>query len=110
MRAGKLRSSVTIEQRGTVTRSESGAVSYQWPEVATVRADVNQVGGTEQAAPDGFQRTAPYRIRIRYRTDLTTDMRLDFGGKKLEILAINNIDQMNRWLEITAQEGLSHGN
>lgn len=107
---GQLRQVIIIEQRGTVTRSASGAVSYAWSTFATVRASIERLGGSEQLGPGSFQVQAAHQITIRYLAGLDSTMRVNFNGRYFDILDIDNVWERNRVHILQVREGKSHGN
>lgn len=76
-------------ERPTADESFDGAGSGAWTPVAEVWAEV------QDALPSRGERlteglniaTRPARVRIRYRTDITPDMRLVMGDRVMQIVA-----------------------
>lgn len=86
MKAGLLRSVVHIERRGA-TRDDWGQEVESWIPHATVRADIRfptGLGsiGAERIEANAEVSTVQCSIRIRYRGDITADMRarVDVAG------------------------------
>lgn len=76
-------------QSYTLTRDEEGGQINTWATDATVWAKVNPVSGREREAADKTDSRLKYRIIMReYEAGLTTDMRIKFGTKIFEIVAI----------------------
>ena len=46
-----------------------------------------------------------HRIFIRYRDDFDTSDRINYAGRLMQIRAVINIEENNKWLEIYADEG-----
>jgi SPP1 family predicted phage head-tail adaptor len=46
------------------------------------------------------------RVFIRYVSDLDTSDRLKYKGKTLQIRAIINIEERDRWLELYCEDGV----
>lgn len=46
-----------------------------------------------------------HRIFIRYRSDILTSDRINYNGRLMQIRALINIEERNRWIEIYADEG-----
>ena len=88
MRAGSLRHRVTI-QRYELAVDEYGAPLRResWKGVSTVWASVEAVSGREFFASQQAQSEVTQRIRIRYRPDVTADMRVIHNGKVFNIVA-----------------------
>jgi len=83
MNAGKLKSQVTIEQP---TREDVyGEQTSSWSTLATVWAQVLPGASREVYRQSQVVAGVSYVVRIRYRTDVTADMRIVWGPKTLQI-------------------------
>ena len=84
MRAGMLRHRVTI-QRQEIVFGKFGAPLHDkvWENVASLEA----MSGREFFASQQAQSEVTQRIRIRYRPDVTADMRVIHNGKVFNIVA-----------------------
>ena len=107
MRAGQLRYSVTIEQQVT-TRTSSGAQAETWTTFATVFAGLQGVSGQEYLAAGKLVADANMRIRIRYVSGLTPEMRIKFidgsSTRYFDILDIDDKDERHREMELLCKE------
>lgn len=88
MRAGTLRHRVTI-QRYELVVDDYGAPLHResWKDVATVWASVEAVSGRDFFAARQEQSEVTHKVTIRYRGDVTAQMRVLHGGKVLGIVA-----------------------
>ena len=86
MRAGMLRHSVTL-QRFQQGQDAYGGPVETWEDVATVWASLEAMSGREFFASQQAQSEVTQRIRIRYRADVTADMRVIHNGKVFNIVA-----------------------
>ena len=86
MRAGMLRHRVTI-QRQELVFGKFGAPLHDkvWENVATVWASLEAMSGREFFASQQAQSEVTHRIR--YRPDVTADMRVIHNGKVFNIVA-----------------------
>ena len=86
MRAGMLRHRVTI-QRQEIVFGKFGAPLHDkvWENVATVWASLEAMSGREFFASQQAQSEVTQRIPIRYRPDVTADMRVIHNGKVFNI-------------------------
>lgn len=82
MRAGTLRHRVTI-QRYELVVDDYGAPLHResWKDVATVWASVEAVSGRDFFAARQEQSEVTHKVTIRYRGDVTAQMRVLHGGK-----------------------------
>lgn len=101
IRAGKLRHSITFQQRAD-TKNSYGEVVGAWSDFATVRASVEPLQGREYFAAQSTQTSTTTRFRIRYLAGLTADMRISFNGQVYDIEGIINQDERNHVLVIMA--------
>tara|TARA_R110002072_G_scaffold38314_4_gene110909 strand:+ start:15771 stop:16121 length:351 start_codon:yes stop_codon:yes gene_type:complete len=87
--AGDLDRRITFERRTTAQEPIYGTHRPTWSAVATVWAQVRDVlpSRAETVADNVSMARRPARIRVRYRTDITSDMRIDFEGRKLRIVS-----------------------
>lgn len=99
MLAGKLRETVTIQQK-SVTRDAYGAEVVSWSTVATVPAQVQPIAGREYVAMRQAQSVVTHRVRIRYTSGINTGMRVQWGGTNFDIVEAINVDARNRQLEL----------
>lgn len=87
MRAGTLRHRITI-QRQTETQDGGGQPLDQWTDVTTVWADVRSPTGLGAIKADAQAQVVKTSIRIRWRTDIASGMRVVFGSTVYEIGAV----------------------
>ena len=88
MRAGMLRHRVTI-QRQEIVFGKFGAPLHDkvWENVATVWASLEAMSGREFFASQQAQSEVTHKVTIRYRGDVTAQMRVLHGGKIFGIVA-----------------------
>lgn len=86
MRAGILNSRGVIQQRVN-TADDTGGATVQWQDVATVWLRVAPGEGREFWAIQHSQPLATHEITIRYRTDVTAQMRVKVNGAIYRIVA-----------------------
>lgn len=88
MNPGKLDRRITIQAR-TTTRGASGGVVVSFADDATVWAQKVDSNGREMQAAGALRAEAELVLRIRYRSTLTTQHRIYYGGQYYDILQIN---------------------
>lgn len=114
MTPGRLRHRVLIQARATTStgaplQDRSGQEVISWINGPTVYADVKPSSGREQVNSEAVQSVISHVVTIRYRTGVTAKNRLLYGGRVLEILAVVDVDERHRWLELTCSEGQTQG-
>lgn len=103
--AGTLRQRVTFQQEVT-TPDGMGGTSSSWSNTVTVWAGVKSLRGREMVQAGRLEASTVYLITLRYRDDITEDMRILWKNKLLNIRSIANPDQKQQWLEVTAEAGV----
>ena len=103
MRAGKLRQRVTIQDK-SVSQNTYGEEVITYVDWATVWAAVEPLRGREFL--EGRQITAEVstRIRIRYRSGISPEMRVKFGSKVYDVHSIIHIEEREREIHLMCQE------
>lgn len=104
MTAGKLRHQITIEREQSVSDGAGGS-TITWSTVATPRAFIKPMSGGERLQAMRLEATVTHRIFIRYRSNLLTSDRINYNGRLMQIRALINLEERNRWIEIYADEG-----
>ena len=103
MRSGELRHRITIEQP-TETRDSYGSVKITWSTLATVWAAIWPVRAKEFVSLGQTQSEVTHRIRMRYRNDVTTKLRIEFNSRYFAINQVINPDERNIMLELVCTE------
>ena len=88
-RIGDLRHSIII-QRYTATQNGLGEEVRTWAPLLAARAAIEATGGDGrlETAPKQDLASVSYRIRIRYRSDITAGMRVLIGAAVYDIEAV----------------------
>lgn len=106
MRIGDLTQRVVIES-SSATSDSYGGRSLAWSTLATVWAHVKALSGAEALVSGGekVQARIAYEVTIRYRSDVTTQMRLTWGSRTLWIESVHEAGSMLReWTVLTCVE------
>jgi SPP1 family predicted phage head-tail adaptor len=110
--AGRLRERISIE-KPIADEGFDGAGAGTWQAIATkVPAAVEDVpAGKAERLADGINIAArPARVWIRYRTDVTPDMRFTMGDRLMQIVAGPAIIGRRQWLQFMVEDYTSAGN
>jgi phage head-tail adaptor, putative, SPP1 family len=98
MRAGELRHRVTVQQELFTKDTVTGENVSGWQDVCTVWAAVEPVRGREYFRTFETHSRQTTRIRIRYRSGITSDMRVKFGDDIAYIHSVINFENKNQEL------------
>ena len=101
MRAGRLRSRVTIQQR-TDAQNEIGELVPTWSTLAAVWADVVHNSGLETIKAGASASVVKASIRIRYRADVKPEMRVVKGSDVYGIDAVLH-DQGREYCDLVCE-------
>ena len=100
---GALRHRMSLEAPVRIA-GEGGGASVTWQPVATVWAQVVPISGREVFQADGIVGLAMHEVRLRYRADVTPEMRFTMGGRVFDIRAVRDIEGRRRWLSCLCEE------
>lgn len=103
--AGQLRERVTL-QAPSVVRNSIGEPVPAWTDVDTVWAHVKDMSGREINAARAVQSEAVCRVTIRWRADISADMRVVRNGAVMVITAPPRMVGWKEFLELDCSEGL----
>lgn len=107
--AGDMRERITIQQR-PVSLDSIGENTAAWVDVATVWASAEPLSGREYFAAGQQQQTVDVRFRIRYRADVTGDMRVLWRGQAHDIVGPPiNVQGRREDLELMTVQGQRDG-
>ncbi|MEM7751417.1 MAG: phage head closure protein [Pseudomonadota bacterium] len=100
---GRLRHRVTV-QYPTRNEDDGGGATTAWVPLATVWAQIKARTGREIFQADSPTARGAFRVVIRYRSDVDPTMRLLWGDRVLEVLAVGDEDGTKRWLSCECEE------
>jgi len=89
MRAGTLDRTITFQRPSAGQEGKFGTTAGPWVDVATVRANVQDMlpSRAERISDQIVIASRPARVRIRYRTGLDSSMRILHGDRIMQIIA-----------------------
>lgn len=111
--AGDLDTRIRFERRVGTQDPRLGAYVYTWEEVATVWADVqDMVPSRAERIADGIAIQArPTRVRIRWRDDITSDLRVIIGSDTYRIVGgpaeLGRRERLEMVCEVLTTEGVA---
>jgi len=106
MRAGNLRHVIDI-QDATETPDGMGGVTVVWAAItngANLRAAIWPLRGSERIEAMKVEVAISHKIRIRYHSGITAEMRIKHGIRYFNIKSIINPDERNIMVEMMAEE------
>ena len=111
MKVSDLDRRITIQSSSVTQDSTYGTDVASWPTLATVWANVqDMLPSRGEKFADGISiARRPSRIRIRYRSDVTSDMRVVIGSRTLRIITMPAEIGRREWLEFIAEEVTTGG-
>jgi len=112
-RAGDLRHRIRIQQRAT-TIDSAGGQSVVWTDVAAVKAAIEPLSGRELLAAQAVRSAISHTITVRWQAlfadpQAAAALRVVYGTRIFNIEAALNVDERNRLVHMSAQEGLNNG-
>jgi SPP1 family predicted phage head-tail adaptor len=106
MRSGSLRHRIDIQVQ-TPTNDGMGGQSLSWASVSgmsTVPASVWPLSSNERLESMKKELEVTHKIRIRYRSGITSKNRIVFGSRVFDIISFLNVSEKNRYIDILALE------
>lgn len=103
LQPGDLNRQVIVEQRST-TRGAMGEEVDTWTTYKKVWCKVLPGRGQESSIARRETGRLETKFWCRYFSGLTMKMRLNLGGRYFDIVSIANIEERNRFLELSAVE------
>ncbi|MCA3068117.1 MAG: phage head closure protein [Rhodocyclaceae bacterium] len=106
LQSGKLDKRVSIQQQSS-TRDDLNQKVDTWTTLnnGAVWASVQPLRASEAISYDAKQMLLTHRVTIRFRSDVTPDMRLLFGSRILKIVSMRNPDERGELIELLCEEG-----
>jgi len=102
-RIGALRRRVVLERPALADDGGGGAVET-WEAVAEVWAMIEAQSGKETVEADRLSGTRRVDVTIRYREDVSANMRFRLGDRVLDIRAVLDEDGRRRFLKCNCEE------
>ena len=94
------RHQIVIETPTTVLDTY-GADVVTWATLYTVWGKIEPIDSSEEIEAGSVIQTNKYLVRMWYRSDITTELRLTNTGRTFEIESVVNVDERNQKLELT---------
>lgn len=99
----ELRHRIVFERVAKVTDGMGGWTTV-WSTVATVWAKVEPVSASERIYSQRIETQRSHKVVIRYRNDITTDMRFTYSGRTFQVKGVSIPDERKVYLFIDAEE------
>lgn len=99
----ELRHRITFQRIAQVTDG-MGGFTTTWSDVATVWAKVEPVSASERLISEKLETQRSHKVKIRYRSDITTDMRFTFNSRTFQVKGVHNPDERRVYTFIDAEE------
>ena len=104
--AGQLRHSITFQKKIQLP-DDGGGFVVTTTDVTAVRAKLKPVSASERFFSQRIETNTSHKIFIRYNKNINSSMRIKLGDRYFQIDGIVNLEERNKWLEISATEGES---
>lgn len=111
MQAGLLKKRITIQVKavGSPAQDEYGEPNTTWQTFKTVWASIEPIQGREFWAQQQVQSEITHRVRVRYVSGVTADMRILYGARVLSIKHIIDAKENHNELQLMCVEGVRDG-
>jgi len=85
-------------------RNSLGEAALAFSEEAKIWASIRPLSGRELWQAQQVQADVTHAVRIRYRNGVDATKALGFDGRQLNIVAVLNVEERNRTLELLCLE------
>ena len=102
---GKMNKIISIKTQSNTSQDTFGQVNTSETFVAqNISASIEPLMGKEYYAAKQIQSEAEFKITIRYRAGITSNMTVEYGNRKFKIIGLQNPEERNRYLMIMCKE------
>lgn len=110
IRAGRLRTPVTIQKRTVTTDAEGNSVAT-WPQAGWVRemAAVETRSASELLASGQLEQDVTHVLTLRYPSTVTHESRIVLDSRVLDVRTVLNVDEQNRMTQVLCVERVVAG-
>ncbi|MFZ5829135.1 MAG: phage head closure protein [Planctomycetota bacterium] len=88
MNPGRLRYRVVLQEPAQSVADAYGARTIEWTTIATVWADIEEGGASDLERNRKTESEGTVTIRLRYRSDITTDWRVVYGQRTFYVESV----------------------
>ena len=108
MALGKMQHSLVIQAQSR-SNDGGGGARRTYSTLATVWGSIEPIGGNVQLYGEQIEGRVTHKIKIRYRSNITTKHRLNYSAqsKIFKILRILNVGSRDKFLEMLCEEGVA---
>lgn len=108
--ASELRHRVTIQQKGLDRDADGYPKPDTWTDYKNLWAKVTHLSGKDLIAAQANQSKVVARLKLRYREDIHTEMRVLYKGKRYAIdsQALEDVNSGNEYITFLLSEGAEH--
>lgn len=103
MRAGSLNNKIIFQEQSS-GKDAAGEITNTWTNILTTWASIQTISGKEQFLSNQNFTTLSHKLRVRYSKLINSKQQILFGTRIFKILAVLNIYEKNKELEILVEE------
>lgn len=104
---GKLRERVTIQKPMQTDDLYGGKHDEEWEDVKHVWAAIEPISANQVFFSQSLEHRVTHKVIIRTFDDLSSEMRLVYGERILQVKSFRDIEERGRFTEIMAEEGVA---
>jgi SPP1 family predicted phage head-tail adaptor len=105
MRAGLLRHQITVQEQ-SATNDGMGGETLTWSDLFKTRAAIWPTSSRERIDAMKQELQITHKIRIRYRSGMTSKNRVKFGSRIFNIISFLNPDERNIMIDMLCTEDI----
>jgi len=109
MRVGKLRHKGIIESL-VKGKDAVGGATESWTKFSDVWCDIKPLNGKEKYVSSEKHATATHQVLLRYVNGINPKMRLLSRGRVFEVVAVLNINEEDKMMQLVVEEDANANN
>lgn len=102
-KTANLRHRITLQAK-TQTPDEAGGYTTTWQNITNLWANIKPIKSNHTLQNNKQTTTTTHEIKIRYRTDISRDMRFTYNQKTFSILSTQDREGKKQWLTCICKE------
>jgi SPP1 family predicted phage head-tail adaptor len=102
---GELSNPIAVEKTQKISDGMGGASELEWVVFKKVWASIAPVSASQSFFAQHLEHRITHKVTIRYLPGVSSDMRINFKGRFLQIRSIKNLKEENKFMELMCEEG-----
>lgn len=103
---GEMRQRIILQDASESSDGMGGLGESTWSDFKILWAKIEPYSAKEAYEKHELKHRVTHKVTIRYLDGVTSDMRVKFGERYLQIKGIRTVDERKRFIELACEEGV----